>query len=104
MPRTKPAGFVTVAASAELVRWIHWIAVPVASTSETAIEAMPISAPLNGIRLPMPMISANAMPGTRAISQAFSRNHPELSSVLLRRARQPFISDSSSSEIERRLR
>ena len=27
-------GFLAVGASAEFVRWIHWIAVPVASTSE----------------------------------------------------------------------
>ena len=86
------------------MRWIHWIAVPVASTSEVAIEAMPISEPLNGIRLPTAMISANAIAGMSAISQAFSRNHPDCSSVLLARARQPFISESSSSEIERRLR
>ena len=58
-------------------RWIHWYAVPVASTSEAAIEAMPISLPFIGIRLPKPDDRANAMPGMSAISQAFSRNQPD---------------------------
>ena len=67
--------------SAELVRWIHCNAVPVASTSEMVIDVMAISAPLNGMRLPIPMMRANPIAGTSAMSQAFSRNQPELSWV-----------------------
>ena len=66
----------TKASSASSLRWIHWIAVPAASTVAAAIDKMPSSEPFIGIRLPIRMIKAKAIPGITGISQAFSRNHP----------------------------
>ena len=66
----------TNASPASSLRWIHWIAVPTASTVAAAIEATPSSEPCHGRRLPNRMIRAKATPGITGISQAFSRNHP----------------------------
>ena len=84
MPLHEAGGFLTVAASAEFVRWIHWIAVPVASTSDDGHRGDADLGPLER----HPLADADDQRerdrrGSRAISQAFSRNHPELSSVLL---------------------
>src|SRR5829696_2411411 len=73
--RTMP---VACSSSTESVRCIHWMAVPIDSTTAAAIEAMPTSDPCMGSRLPNRMITKNAAPGMTGISHAFSRNQPEL--------------------------
>ena len=65
--------------------------------------AIPISLPCIGSRLPTSRMTANPMPGMSGISHAFSRNQPDVTDTSAGTC-QPFISDSSSSEIERRLR
>ena len=98
-----PTGPASSSPLAAFVRWIHWTAVPTEKNSAPAIEARPSSAPFIGRRLPNRMMSQNAAPGMTGISQAFSRNQPAGRSAASDND-QPFISFSSSSEIDRRLR
>ncbi len=80
-------------------RLIHWIAAPTARTNEARMAAMPMSAPpfvYFAVRLPKSRMTKNDSPGMNGISQALSRNHMA--------SRQPFISDSSSRSMLRRLR
>src|SRR6478752_1741610 len=67
-----PSGPASPPPAASLVRWTHWAATPIDSTS----DAMPSSEPFIGRRLPMRMISQKAIAGITGISQACSRNHP----------------------------
>ena len=103
-PNAMPIGPASSSPLAASVRWIHWYAVPTAKNSAAAIDASPTSAPCIGRRLPNRMMTPKAMPGISGISQACSRNQPAGSSAAVTEVRQPFISLSSSREIDRRLR
>ncbi len=74
--------------------WIHWNAVHTDSTNDAPIAAMPISEPLNGIRLPKRMINQNEMAGMSGMSHACCMNHMA----------QPFMASSSLRAMLRRFR
>ena len=87
---------------------MNWYVVPAEITSDATMLAMPSSLPPRGNFLPKNRMAKNATAGMTGISQAFSTNQPVAITGgafgFCSEQHQPFISDSSSSAIDRRLR
>ncbi len=72
----RTTGDTNCSSDAELTRWIHCHAAPLASTRLPRSESTPISLPFFGNFLPNKMISTKPMVGTTGASHALSRNQP----------------------------